>query len=107
MLRPALAQGQQVPVLGCIERLADFPSHHVESRHIEVWLPPDYEHQARAGMRFAVLYMHDGQMLFDARPTWNRQTWAMDVAAQRVTAGGPGGARGVRTRRHRTESAGR
>lgn len=87
-LRPAPAQGQQVPVLGCIERLADFSSHHVESRHIEVWLPPDYEHQARAGKRFAVLYMHDGQMLFDARTTWNRQAWAMDVAAQRVTTGG-------------------
>jgi enterochelin esterase-like enzyme len=36
----------------------------------------------------AVLYMHDGQMLYDAATTWNRQAWQVDVPAARLMAEG-------------------
>ncbi len=77
------AQALQVPRAGRVERLAHFPSRHVDARHVEVWLPPGYD---PAGRRYAVLYMHDGQMLFDATTTWNRQAWNVDVVAARLMA---------------------
>lgn len=47
-------------------------------RNVDVWLPADYD----AASRYSVLYMHDGQMLFDSTTTWNKQEWgADDVAA--------------------------
>lgn len=87
LARPSpLAPGpsQQTPRVGRLERLSNFPSRHVDARHVEVWLPPGYD-----GRRpHAVLYMHDGQMLFDARTTWNRQAWQVDVAAAALMADG-------------------
>jgi enterochelin esterase-like enzyme len=68
--------------VGTLERLADVPSRHVAPRHVDVWLPggfrPDGSH--------AVLVMHDGQMLYDARTTWNRQAWDVHRPASRLMA---------------------
>ena len=80
----ALGQALQVPSSGRIERLANFASQHVDARHVEVWLPPGYD----ASKRYAVLYMHDGQMLFDAKTTWNKTTWGVDAVATRLMAEG-------------------
>jgi hypothetical protein len=41
---------------------------------VEVWLPENFNPKKR----YAVLYMHDGQSLFDANVTWNRQSWEVD-----------------------------
>ena len=65
-------EAEQASACGRVERLWRFASRHVDARHVEVWLPPGYESKARAGQRFAVLYMQDGQMLFDAKTTWTR-----------------------------------
>ncbi len=62
---------------GSIVRLADFESRHVPARNIDIWLPQGYP-QARP---YAVLYMHDGQMLFDGSQTWNQQEWKVDEMA--------------------------
>jgi enterochelin esterase-like enzyme len=43
-------------------------------RVVDVWLPPGYPQQAP----YAVIYAHDGQMLFDAAVSWNRQAWEFD-----------------------------
>lgn len=59
---------------GRIERIPDFPSRYVTPRNIDVWLPDSFE----SGKDYGVLYMHDGQMLFDSAITWNRQSWDMD-----------------------------
>lgn len=77
---------QPIPAVsaGRVERLADFPSRHVDARHVDVWLPPGYS----AGQRYDVLYMHDGQMLFDSSSTWNKQAWAVDVVLARLIAQG-------------------
>ncbi len=69
---------------GRIERLADFPSKHVPPRHVDVWLPDGYPD----GGPYDVLYMHDGQMLFDAGTTWNRQEWRVDEVAGALVAKG-------------------
>jgi predicted alpha/beta superfamily hydrolase len=57
--------------IGRVERLSHFPSRYVEARDIDVWLPPDYS----ADKRYQVLYMQDGQMLFDPTTSWNKQAW--------------------------------
>jgi len=41
---------------------------------VDIWLPKSYS----ADKKYAVLYMHDGQMLFDANTTWNKQEWMVD-----------------------------
>jgi enterochelin esterase-like enzyme len=66
--------------VGRVERLANFPSRHVDARHVDVWLPRGYD----PAVRHAVVYMHDGQMLFDAATTWNRQAWNVQDTLQRL-----------------------
>lgn len=51
-----------------------------------VWLPPGYD-QAK-GKRFPVLYMHDGQNLFDRKLTGYNQEWQMDEAIPRMVRQG-------------------
>ncbi|MCV2355065.1 hypothetical protein LNV09_12975 [Paucibacter sp. B2R-40] len=70
--------------LGRIERLANFPSKWVDARHVDVWVPEGYS----ADKRYQVLYMHDGQMLFDASRTWNQQAWDVHLSVARLVAAG-------------------
>ncbi|HPE85937.1 MAG: alpha/beta hydrolase-fold protein [Bacteroidales bacterium] len=64
-------------IFGTIERIQDFPSHYFSSVKIDIWLPEGYPDSAN----YAVLYMHDGQMLFDPAITWNKQAWNVDDVA--------------------------
>lgn len=59
---------------GTVERIPNFPSEFVPERNIDVWLPPAYSETKK----YNVLYMHDGQMLYDAATTWNNQEWGVD-----------------------------
>jgi predicted alpha/beta superfamily hydrolase len=73
VLLSANAQLQHVSS-GTIKRFENFSSKYIEARNVDVWLPDDYT----AGKKYAVLYMQDGQMLFDSSVTWNRQEWGVD-----------------------------
>jgi len=59
---------------GTIKRIDSFPSKYVRPRTVDVWLPTNYS----KANKYAVLYMHDGQMLFDSITTWNKQEWKVD-----------------------------
>ncbi len=59
---------------GRIIRIDSFPSNFIAPRNIDIWLPENYG----KGRKFAVLYMHDGQMLYDSSSTWNGQEWGVD-----------------------------
>jgi len=52
------------------------------ARDLLVWLPPAY---ARSERRFPVIYMHDGQNLFDARTSY-AEPWRVDEAMLRASA---------------------
>jgi enterochelin esterase-like enzyme len=67
---------------GTVKRLTNFPSRYVQPRTVDVWLPAGYDAQTR----YAVLYMHDGQMLFDSTTNWNRQEWGIDETVGRLMA---------------------
>lgn len=48
--------------VGRVVSYESVPSRHVDPRKVSVWLPPGYD---AAQGRYGVLYMHDGQNLFD------------------------------------------
>lgn len=75
------------PSTGRLERI-ELPSRHIEQRPVDVWLPSDYAERAGKGQRFQVLYMHDGQMLFDPAITMNGQSWHVDVTLDRLVRSG-------------------
>lgn len=68
--------GQTLPEVssGSLKRIDSFSSQYVTARNIEVWLPDGYSTKKK----YAVLYMQDGQMLFDSNATWNHNTWDAD-----------------------------
>ena len=65
---------------GLIEKIYDFPSIHVDSRPIYVWLPPNFDPKKNHDL----LIMHDGQNLFDGTKTWNGQEWELDEWAAKL-----------------------
>lgn len=67
-------------VVGMIQRHADFPSQFVAARSVDVWLPPDYAE----GRRYPVLYMHDGQNLFEPISSIGGVAWEVDKAIGRL-----------------------
>lgn len=81
---PPAAPARQQVRFGRLERWDAFASRHVDPRPVEVWLPPGYDGRKP----HAVLYMHDGQMLFDAATTWNKQAWGVDQVAAPLLAQG-------------------
>lgn len=79
------AQNQLPTVVsGKIIRIGHFHSKFITPRNVDIWLPDGYCDT----VKYAVLYMHDGQMLFDSAITWNHQAWnADDVAAALIKTG--------------------
>ncbi len=72
----SLAFAQNIPKVssGSIKRIENFKSHFVVARNVDVWLPEGY----RMDKKYNVVYMHDGQMLFDSTQTWNKKEWKAD-----------------------------
>ncbi len=54
----------------------------IAPRNVDVWLPEGYSKKKK----YAVLYMHDGQMLFDSTTTWNKQEWGVDETLTQLMA---------------------
>lgn len=65
---------------GSIVRIENLISKYVPKRNIDVWLPLGYNKKKK----YAVLYMHDGQMLFDPSTTWNNKSWLMDSSITKL-----------------------
>ena len=74
---------------GRVESWHDLPSRFVAARDVDVWLPPSYGRDPRR--RYPVVYMHDGQNLFDPALSYGGVDWDVDGAM----------ARGIRARRIR------
>lgn len=69
---------------GRIERLENVQSAYITSRHVDVWLPENYSDKSG----FNVLYMHDGQLLYDTATTWNHKSWEVDSIANSLISQG-------------------
>ena len=66
----------QIPQVagGRIDRINNFPSKNIQPRNVDICIPASYS----PSKKYAVLYMHDGQMLFDSANNWNHQEWQAD-----------------------------
>jgi len=65
-------------VPGAILRIERFHSQYVQPRHIDIWLPDGYP--AAGDARYPVLYMHDGQNLFDPQTGYGGEAWDVQHA---------------------------
>jgi predicted alpha/beta superfamily hydrolase len=76
-----------IKATGTLESWQDVPSAHVAARNVDVWLPPGYA--TSPNKHYPVLYMHDGQNLFDPSLSYYTQTdWGVDEAMTKLTAEG-------------------
>ena len=60
---------------GRVEHLPELASRFVKTRRVDVWLPEGYP---KPGTRYAVLYMQDGQNLFDPQNAYSGVAWEVD-----------------------------
>ena len=54
------------------------------TRFLRVWLPPGYDDSANAGRRYPVLYLNDGQNLFEPSTSFTGVDWQVDETADRL-----------------------
>lgn len=59
-----------------IIEIKGFKSNYVAPRNLSIWLPPGYDEEKTAG--YPVLYMHDGQNLFDSLYSYGGKDWGVD-----------------------------
>ncbi len=69
-------------ITGRLERYASVPSAFVAARNVDVWLPPSYGTDPQK--RYPVVYMHDGQNLFDPATSYGNVDWAVDEVMTRL-----------------------
>lgn len=69
-------------ITGNVQRYARFPSKLVERRNVDVWLPDNYSPKKK----YAVLYMHDGQNLFNPAESYAGVDWNVDETLQKLIA---------------------
>ncbi len=68
---------------GNIKRHRAFPSRILGNRRdVLVYLPPGYRRLSRK--RYPVLYLHDGQNVFDAATSFSGVEWGVDETAERL-----------------------
>jgi hypothetical protein len=80
----ALAPASDTPIeaTGTVERWLATPTAPLLARRVDVWLPPSYAQSPRH--RYPVLYMHDGQNLFDPSLSYAGIDWDVDGAMTRL-----------------------
>lgn len=71
-------------IIGEVQRYATFPSEFVGPHIVDVWLPKDYNE----AKKYAVVYMHDGQNLFDPAATNKKLEMMADETITNLVADG-------------------
>ncbi len=58
------------------------------TRFLRVWLPPGYDDAENSGRRYPVLYLNDGQNLFEPATAFAGVEWQVDETADRLIRDG-------------------
>lgn len=82
----ATAARAETPAAGRLVEHPTMTSAHAAARDVTVWLPPGYDDRRDA--RWPVLYMHDGQNLFDGSRAAYGTEWGVDEHVTRLQASG-------------------
>lgn len=84
---PGLATAGVRAVSGTVKRHPGVASRHLKrDRDVYVYLPPGYE--AAGQTRYPVLYMHDGNNLFDGGAAFGGHEWQVDESLERLISAG-------------------
>ncbi len=76
----------QFRVVGRVEHLAPIDSKFVDRRSVDVWLPPSYFETEAKVKHYPVLYVHDGQNVFDPATSFIGVDWAIDETMTQLIA---------------------
>ncbi len=79
---PELPQAPIEVVSGTVYRTTLYNANFGDSLTVDIWTPEGYN----TATTYPVLYMHDGQNLFDPNSTWNKQAWNIDDAIAKLVA---------------------
>src|SRR5579871_5610099 len=58
------------------------------TRFLRVWLPPGYDDPQNSERGYPILYLNDGQNLFEAGTSFNGVEWQVDETADRLIRAG-------------------
>lgn len=75
-IKPISSPVKNPDLIGSLHHFPSVPSLFINPRNVEIWLPPDYDEEHADG--YAVLYMHDGQNLFESQKSFIGVDWGMD-----------------------------
>jgi predicted alpha/beta superfamily hydrolase len=80
--KPGPKHAVKSTITGHVDYYRSMKANGLRNRDVEVWLPPDYRtHPSR---RYPVLYMQDGQNVFDAATSSFGNEWQADETADRL-----------------------
>ncbi len=77
-IQPDLRPEENADLIGTLHHFPSLPSTFVKPRNVDVWLPPNYNEGDAS--RYDVLYMHDGQNLFESQKSFMGVDWGLDQA---------------------------
>ena len=87
---PRVGAGDAVPVRDNPSVVGDLRLHEFESRifrnrrWLRVWVPPEYDAPRNRDRYYPVLYLNDGQNLFDTATSFAGVEWQVDETADRL-----------------------
>lgn len=85
---PEFKNNKKQTITGQVIRITDFPSRFAEPRNIDIWIPPSYSFEP--AKKFPVLYMHNGQNLFDPGTSYIGVDWGVDETLTQIDSLHPG-----------------
>ena len=75
-IQPDLSPEKNADLIGTLHHFPNLPSTFINPRNVDVWLPPNYDEGDAGG--YNVLYMQDGQNLFESQKAFIGVDWGMD-----------------------------
>jgi enterochelin esterase-like enzyme len=80
----ALAKSPKEVTTGKLYRTEVKSENFNSTLQLDIWVPDCYTPTEK----YPVLYLHDGQNLYDAKSSWNKQAWEIDQVGGRLIAEG-------------------
>lgn len=72
-------------IVGKVEYHKDFSSTNLNNkRDIIIWLPQGYDSPRKKTKRYPVIYMHDGQNIFDPKTSYAGKDWQVDETVSKL-----------------------
>ena len=77
---------EKIEIIGTLEIIEDFYlGFELLPRKILVWLPKEYNSKRKLNTRYNVLYMHDGQNLFDPNTSYAGKHWKVSETVSKLS----------------------